>query len=72
MGWKVLTIWDCEIQQKGNIEFLVQKITDLLYEPIPYQSERISLKFYEEVGDNITLVAEDTVLYKKRSKALEL
>jgi DNA mismatch endonuclease (patch repair protein) len=68
MGWKVLTIWDCEIQQKGNIESLIQKIADLLLEPIPYQSERVSLKLYEEVENNITMVAEDIVPYQKKDR----
>lgn len=45
MGWKVLTIWDCEIQQKNNIEYLVQKIVDSFQEPIIFEqktNERIS------------------------------
>jgi DNA mismatch endonuclease (patch repair protein) len=65
MGWKVLEIWDCEIQRKGNIESLIQKITDLLYETIPYQSERLVLKFYEEIEGNVTMVAESIIPYKK-------
>ena len=26
MGWNVLTIWDCEIQRKNNLEILVDKM----------------------------------------------
>jgi DNA mismatch endonuclease (patch repair protein) len=68
MGWKVLTVWDCEIQQKGNIESFIQKITNLLHEPISCQSEWISLKFYEEIEDNVIMVAEDIIPYKKKEK----
>ncbi len=25
MGWKVLTVWGCEIQQKGNMENIIQE-----------------------------------------------
>jgi DNA mismatch endonuclease (patch repair protein) len=66
MGWKVITIWDCEIQQKGNIEALIQKIINVLYEPIPYQYKRISLKFYEEREDSIMMIAEDIIPYQRK------
>ena len=67
MGWKVLTIWDCEIQQKDNIECLVQKIADSLQKPITLSKFKgISLKFYEEIEGNITMVAEDTISYQKK------
>jgi DNA mismatch endonuclease (patch repair protein) len=64
MGWKVLTIWDCEIQQKCNIESIIQRITNLLHEPITYQSKWFSLKFYEEIEENVTMVAEDVIQYQ--------
>jgi DNA mismatch endonuclease (patch repair protein) len=31
MGWNVLTIWDCEIQQKDNIDLVIQKIANLFH-----------------------------------------
>jgi len=68
MGWKVMTIWDCEIQQKGNIESLTQKIICLLHESIPKQFENISLKFYEEIGNKVTLVAEDMIQYQRKRR----
>lgn len=68
MGWKVMTIWDCEIQQKDNIEVLIQRITNLLHEPSPFKPQYFSLKFYEEIEDNVTMVAEEVVPYKKEKK----
>lgn len=65
MGWKALTVWDCEIQQKGNIENIIIGITNLLNQPIPEYSS-ISIKFYEEIEGNITMIAEDIVPYKKK------
>ncbi|KAA6322534.1 Very short patch repair protein [termite gut metagenome] len=37
MEWKVLIIWDCEIQQKNNIELLIQTIIELMEPPISYR-----------------------------------
>lgn len=66
MDWKVITIWDCEIQQKDNMDTLVQKIVDLLHEVIPRQPKAISIKIYEEMDENVSMVAEDIVQYKKK------
>lgn len=66
MGWKVIAIWDCEIQQKDNMDTLVQKIVDLLHEAIPRQPKAISIKIYEEMDGNVAMVAEDIVQYKKK------
>lgn len=66
MGWKAITIWDCEIQQKDNMDTLIQKIVDLLHEAIPRQPEAISIRIYEEMDGNVTMVAEDIVQYRKK------
>lgn len=66
MGWKVITIWDCEIQQKGNMDNLIQKIVDLLHAAIPCQQKNVSVKIYEEMDGNVIMVAEDIVQYKKK------
>lgn len=65
MGWKVITVWDCEIQQKGNMENIIRGITHLLNQPVPAYPKDVSIKFYEEVEGNITMVAKDIVPYKK-------
>jgi DNA mismatch endonuclease (patch repair protein) len=61
-GWRVLTIWDCEIQQKNNLEFLVKKISALINETIPSLLKPMSIKIYEEIESNIMTVAEDVVI----------
>ena len=68
IGWKVLTIWDCEIQRRNNIESLIEKIANLLLEPIPYSKAPVSVKFYEEMEDNVSMVAEAIVPYKRKKK----
>ncbi|MDR3326952.1 MAG: very short patch repair endonuclease [Prevotellaceae bacterium] len=67
MGWNVLTIWDCEIQQKNNLEILVDKISRLLLEAISSQKQKgISIRFYEEKDDLIIMVAEDIIPYQRK------
>ncbi len=56
MGWKVLTIWDCEIQQRDNLKLLVEKIATTLQEPIASQNS-IRIKFYEETEGNLLIGA---------------
>ncbi|MDR0751257.1 MAG: hypothetical protein LBF12_01525 [Christensenellaceae bacterium] len=58
----MLTIWDCEIQQKNNLEFLVKKISALINETIPSLLKPMSIKIYEEIESNIMTVAEDVVI----------
>lgn len=67
MGWKVMIVWDCEIQQKGNMENIIRKIADLLNHPVLAYPKGVSIRFYEEVEGNITMVAEDIVPYKKKN-----
>lgn len=63
IGWKTLVIWDCEIQQKNNIELIVEKIISVMQEHTR-QSKTISVKIYEEIDGNIMMVAEDTDVYQ--------
>jgi DNA mismatch endonuclease (patch repair protein) len=69
MGWNILTIWECEIMQKSNIDALIERISNFLHEhhstKIP---KRISVKFYEEIGNDIMMVAEDIVPYQRTKK----
>ena len=65
LGWKVLTVWDCEIQKRNKLEVLIDKIEVLLYDPIPYQSKSVSIKFYKEIEDSVMEVAEDVIPYQK-------
>ena len=69
MGWKVLIIWDCEIQQKDNIRVLIQKIEDILLESIHYNQTKISIKLYKEIEGNVAIVAEDVVEYKQKQNS---
>ena len=64
MGWKVLTIWDCEIQQKNKIESLIEKITSVMQDKASCKSKSISVKIYEEIEGNIMMVAEDTANFQ--------
>lgn len=65
MGWKVITIWDCEIQQKDNMDILIKKIVGLLHET-PSQAKTISMKFYEEIDGDVTMAAEEKIIYLKK------
>ncbi len=64
MGWKILTFWECEISKK-TIPYIIANIAEMLYKeiPIPYATK---IKFYEEIGDKVMKVAEDTVVYGKK------
>jgi len=63
MGWNVLVVWDCEIQQKNNIELIIEKITSAIQEKV-HSTKTISVKIYEEIDGDITMVAEDTAVYQ--------
>jgi DNA mismatch endonuclease (patch repair protein) len=63
LGWNVLTVWECEIVHiyKHNITPLIDRISAILTAQI---SQRISMKIYEEIENEIMLVAEDIVEYQ--------
>ena len=56
---------DLKIQRQRVLYRVLTKIICLLHESIPKQYENIFLKFYEEIGIKVTLVAVDVVPYKK-------
>lgn len=67
LGWNVLIVWECEIQHefKCNIEPLIDKISIKLHAQV---SKKISMKIYEEIENEIILVAENIVDYKPKCK----
>ena len=70
MGWKVLTVWECEIN-KRNMNALVDRIIESLHEEVPYRSGSVSVKLYEERESVITMVAEEAVQYQKQSTSIK-
>lgn len=64
LGWKIVTIWECEISKK-KLPDVIDRLACVFHEqwsePPPLQ-----VKVYEEIGDNITMVAEDIMSYKNR------
>jgi DNA mismatch endonuclease (patch repair protein) len=70
LGWNVLTVWECEIRHeyKHDIMPLVDRIAADLLEHSPNCSKKISVKFYEERGNEILMVAEDIVEYQRTPK----
>jgi DNA mismatch endonuclease (patch repair protein) len=68
LGWNVLIVWECEIQHeyKHDIAPLIDRIrTDLLAQ-IP---QKLSMKIYEEIENEIILVAEDIIEYQRTPKS---
>jgi DNA mismatch endonuclease (patch repair protein) len=65
IGWKVLTVWECEIRHTRDITALIDKITAALLEQIPH---KLSMKFYEERENEIMLIAENIVEYPPKLK----
>jgi DNA mismatch endonuclease (patch repair protein) len=67
LGWNVLAVWECEIRHayKHDITPLIDKIETALLAQLP---QKISMKFYEEVEDEIVMVAEDIVEYQRTPK----
>lgn len=67
LGWKVVTIWECEISKKTIttiIDMLVKIFNEKVVKPLPMQ-----IKIYEEVSGNIMMVAEDILPYNKKEKS---
>lgn len=60
LGWKVITIWECEIYAE-NMENIFFKIKDVLIENTI--SAFHVVKVYEQVAENIQEVAEDIIPY---------
>lgn len=66
LGWKVVTIWECEITKK-TIPTIINMLTKIFNEesvdPSPMQ-----IKVYEEISGDMVMVAEDIMPYKKKGK----
>ena len=67
LGWCVITIWECEIRHKYKYDItpLIDKISTSLHAQTP---QRLSVKFYVEIENEMMMVAEDIVEYKRKSK----
>ena len=70
LGWNVITVWECEIRHKykHDITPLVDRVIADLLANSPEYPRKMSLKFYEEIEDEITMVAESVVEYQRISK----
>jgi len=66
MGWNVITIWECEIRHeyKHDITPLIDRIVAELLAYSPDYPKKISMKFYEQIEDQVMMVAEDVIEYR--------
>jgi DNA mismatch endonuclease (patch repair protein) len=67
LGWNVLTVWECEIRHeyKHDLSPLIDRIAAEIFAQTP---QRMSMKIYEEIEDEIMLVAEDIIEYQRTPK----
>lgn len=65
LDWNVIIVWECEIQKKSNLESLLKKITTQLDKNISTRLKNISVKIYDDVNNEITIVSEDVIHYKR-------
>lgn len=58
-GWNVLIVWECEVRHtyKHDITPLIDNLINSILENQPH---KISMKFYEERENKISIVAEET------------
>ena len=63
LGWNVITIWECEIRHtyKRDLTPLIDRVEAEILAQIP---KKMSMKIYEEVENEIMLVAESAVEYQ--------
>ncbi|MCD8176230.1 MAG: very short patch repair endonuclease [Tannerellaceae bacterium] len=66
LGWKVMTVWDCEIQKKEKLDLLIKEIESILYQELPLQN--MSIKIYENINEAITCVKEEIIVYNHNKK----
>lgn len=61
-GWNVLIVWECEVRHtyKHDITPLIDNLINSMLENQP---RKISMKFYEERGNKVSFVAEETFEY---------
>lgn len=65
LGWSVIEVWECEIIQRKEFPFLLEKVITKLYAQIP-KKEEIKVKLYDNFKGEISLVAEYKVYYNKK------
>jgi DNA mismatch endonuclease (patch repair protein) len=67
LGWNVLTVWECEIRHtyKRDLTPLIDRVETTLLAQIP---QKLSIKIYEKIENEITMVAEDIVEYQRTPK----
>ncbi|MCL2245897.1 MAG: very short patch repair endonuclease [Lentimicrobiaceae bacterium] len=70
LGWNVITVWECEIRHeyKHDITPLIDRITTELLAYSPDYPKRVSMKFYEQIEDQVMMVAEDIIEYRVTPK----
>ena len=68
LGWNVLIVWECEIRHtyKHDITPVVDRVSAAIIENCP---KKLSVKFYEEIENEIMMVAEDIVEYRRTPKS---
>jgi DNA mismatch endonuclease (patch repair protein) len=68
LGWNVLTVWECEIRHtyKHDLMPLVDRVEEAILAQIP---KKLSMKIYEQIENEIMLVAEDIVEYRRTPKS---
>jgi DNA mismatch endonuclease (patch repair protein) len=67
LGWNVIRVWECEIRHKYKHDLtpLIDRVEATIVAQV---SQKISMKFYEERENEIMLVAEDIVEYRRTVK----
>ncbi|MDR2466920.1 MAG: very short patch repair endonuclease [Prevotellaceae bacterium] len=65
-GWNVIVVWECELRHKHDITPLIDRIEADLLAQLP---KKMSVKIYEERENEILMVAEDIVEYRRESKS---
>jgi DNA mismatch endonuclease (patch repair protein) len=67
LGWNVIIVWECEIRHKYKKDLtpLIDRISTALHAQTP---RKLYMKFYEEIENEMMMVAEDIVEYQRNSK----
>jgi DNA mismatch endonuclease (patch repair protein) len=65
LGWNVITVWECEIRHtnKHDLTPLTDRVKAEILAQVP---QKVSMKFYEERDNEILMVAEDIVEYRRK------
>ena len=58
LGWKIIIVWECEINTVEKLKNIINKIADSLT-----MKDKFKVRFYEEVDDFVAKVAEDDISY---------